>query len=185
MYTKKGEIIMPKHLESESELFKVDRKDIDAYHNGLMAAIHYVRSWSPANTELHEFLDHSGDLLLEPRDFEDFREIFTTALEKGIQAGLYQNYHEDQRKLKVIAKCWLSEPRTRYYSNLINSRLRCRSDEMVEPVSLLELEQRYQHYLYKRGRADQGLGNGPVFRTWVRTPNAKTFYDELNAMLPY
>lgn len=167
---------MSKQISIEQN-YQEGREAVDAYHRRLMDLIHFVCHWAKPSNELMEFLDHNGDLLHEPIEFQEFYEIFRSVLDMSALANCYQRY-DDQKKAKIILRALLSEPRTRHYSNIINDRLRRKPTEKVELVSLLELEQRYQHYLYKKGRNYQGLGFGPVFKAWVKTPNCQTFFDQ-------
>ena len=164
---------MPEQLIS-----KPSREAIDAYHRSMRHVIDIVRSWNRDDFELQEFLDYDKDLFQEPKAYRSFHRAWDATVVKGKQAKIFQMALSDHA-LKFVAKeIWGSESRMRFYTLLLEGKLRCASAD-VEPVSTLELEQRYQYSLYQKGRKQRGLEPGPNFEVWCHTPDRTTFYDSL------
>ena len=164
---------MPEQISS-----KPNREAVDAYHRAMRHVIEIIHSWDRNNLELQEFLDYDKNLILEPKEYRRFRKVWELTIARGKKARVFQRPLQDHA-LKVVAKeIWSSEARMRFYSRLLNERLRCMSAS-VDPISIVELEQRYQYHLYRKGRQHQGLTPGPVFEIWCHTPDRVTFFDAL------
>lgn len=156
---------MPKQITKQ-----YDRVKVDDYHDKLRYLVKLPGHWPHHDILIQEFLDQENSAELEVSEFEDFREAWITARYAGIDVGMTQslNAHE----LRVFARLlYTSEARRRYYLGIINGKLRCNSSEEVKPISAVELEQRYQHYLYKKERDFLGLGYGPRFEKWLEDPD--------------
>lgn len=164
---------MPEQLIS-----KPNREVIDAYHRSMRHVIDIVRSWDRNDFELQEFLDYDKDLIPEPKAYRGFHRAWEAAVIKGKKAKIFQMSLNDHAMKMVAKEIWGSEARMRFYALLLAGKLHCASAD-VEPVSALELEQRYQYSLYQKGRKRQGLDPGPNFEVWCHTPDRTTFYDSL------
>lgn len=170
---------MPKQLKNKRIIEQVyKRKDVDYYHNELKYMIRSVGYWSRSSDELQEFLDQDEYLtVLEPDEFCDFHENWESARCAGISARIHQHLHP--RNLKSLARAlYFSPSRQKYYIKTINSRLRCASTEQVVPLSIIELEQRYQYHLHMKDLKRRGLKSKYSFNDWRESDECVTFYDK-------
>lgn len=165
---------MPKQLKSKQR----KRSKVDYYHDELRNLIKQTEYWDHGNIELQEYLDNNTSVESQTLEFDEFYEQWESARQAGALANVHQNLHV--KKVKALAFMLFASPaRRKHYLKLINERLHCDSEKVVKPISIIELEQRYQYFLYKKGRKSRGFKISPTFETWRSTKTRPTFYDEL------
>ena len=103
---------------------------------------------------------------------------YDAAQQAAAQVGLDEELTRPE--LRVLAQHLGKDySRREYYKKTLKYRLRHDCKNEPEPLTLIELEQRYQHYLWRKARRKKDLGLGPLFDTWRYTDDCRTFYDEL------
>ena len=166
---------MPKQIKNKQKYL---RSNVDNYHDELKYMIKSVGYWPHGNMELQEFIDQDKKVIFpEPDEFREFRETWESVRCAGIVAGMYQNLHP--QNLKTLARAlFASASRRKYYIKLINDRLTRDPSEHVAMLSIIELERRYQYYLYKKNCKRQGLKNDLDYECWRESGDCVTFYDK-------
>ena len=132
--------------------------------------------WSHKNTCLREFLNSPDAATVDTWEWEEFLEQYDKLLQARSALGMPEML--DISELKLLAKNLYGDHlRRRYYFIFIRGRLTNSYVNVPGPISVLELEQRYQHYQYHKERKHQGLGAGPTFPNWLVSDDyVPTFY---------
>ena len=153
---------------------------IKDYYDTMLSMLKLAIGWDDEDADLQEFLDSDGPLTEEPPEFKEFRFASVNVYKMGKNIGVIRGNNLNDVQLRALARHLYGEknwPRLRYYTQSVRSRLR-KGKDYPTLVSLVELEYRFQHYLYRKRRHYQGLGLGPKFSVWITENNCHTFYDE-------
>ena len=166
---------MPMHLKNASTL-KYPVEDIEAYYKALLYLAELPIYWAEYNPRLERFFDTGHPAVTnQPPEFEEF----CAAYEKVRQAAAKLDLEQDlsKRMLRALARnLYYGKTRQEFYVRFINGRLE-NAQTAHELSSVIEVEERYQYYLFRKENHYKGRGIGPKFKTWLKNGGCPiTFY---------
>ena len=132
--------------------------------------------WKEDDTELEMFFDTGHPVISScPEKFEEFCQIYEEVRQTATKVGIEENLTE--RMLRALARnLYYGSARQDFYVRFLNGRIE-RADAIPGPSSLIEIEERYQYYLYRKENHYKGRGIGPKFSTWKENGGCPiTFY---------
>ncbi|MDO5451590.1 MAG: hypothetical protein Q4F56_00690 [Candidatus Saccharibacteria bacterium] len=157
-------------------LISYPREEVNKYYEDIIFMVKMVRRLPKDNSELQEFADRTTILTPEPEEFKDFRGALESIQDSGRALGLPQFFSSKMAQL-LFRNLYSSAPRRKYYLRFLRSQCRCASGT-PELYSVVQLEEKYQYYLYCKDRAERNLSKMP-FKKWRITSDCATFYKEV------
>ena len=161
---------MPKRIQVTEQTYT--REEAEAYHRLMLEMVEEVVKWV-----------HLGEILKEeplkmPGALESF-EMYIREIQKAASTLPMQgnDLSESEMRELFIRMCE-SESRCREYYKMVNARVQYKK-KAPKLLSIVELEERYQHRLYKRARVTAGLDVGSRFEKWRMTEDCHVFYDDM------
>ena len=167
---------MPTHVTDVSTP-KYQTEHVKAYLKALLYLAELPKYWSKYNSELENFFDRGHPVIMSrPPEFEEFCQAYEEVYRATKDLGLEQE-HLNERKLRALARnLYYGSSRRYFYARFLRGRL-TRAESITEPPSVIEVEERYQYYLYRKENRAKGYGIGPNFKTWKEEGGcAITFY---------
>ena len=155
---------MPTHISDASKpQYPVEH--IRAYYKALLYLAELPSYWTGYNYKLEEFLDTGHPVVSnQPKEFRDFCEAYDNVRRTASKLGLEQELSE--RKLRALARnLYYGRSRQTFYIRFLKNRIE-HAGEIKELSSVIEVEERYQYYLYRKENHIRGRGIGPNFKTW-------------------
>lgn len=164
---------MPEHISTAN---KDHVQEIREYYQAVHGLLKVIKYWPDISLELDEFLDRGGPKIGEmPSPYKDFCRAWQKVYDASNKLGLEQNISD--RKLRALARgLYHSYGRQQFYHRFLQGRIDCVSD-CNEPVSVIEIEERYLYYLHRKESHVKGKGIGPRFDVWIKeNGHPTTFY---------
>lgn len=167
---------MPTHTQNK----QYPRADLDNYYKAQLDLVNIIRLLVKKDTLNQEYSCQDGDLSLDssPSQWSRFYKAFEKMSSLGLKLDLPKELDKEGQRM-LASQLYKDYGRRDYYAKVISQRLKHVLKNEPSPLTLVELEERYQHYLYRKARHHQDLGLGPRFETWRYTDDCVTFYDSL------
>ena len=166
---------MPTHVTNASKP-EYPTEQIKDYYKALLYLAKLPSYWAEYNPELEEFLDTGHPKVSRrPQEFIEFCEAYEQARQAATKLGVDQDLNE--RKLRALARnLYYGSSRQSFYIRFLKGRIQ-HADDIVDLSSIIEIEERYQYYLYRKESRAKGKGIGPKFKTWLKNGGCPiTFY---------
>lgn len=163
---------MPKKVQATEQNYT--REEAEAYHCLMLEMVQEVGKWARVGQALTQ----------EPASLPGAMESFKLRVERvqgfGSRWALPGNDLSDAEICELFERICDSILRYRVYHQIINARIRYRRS-LPKLLDIVELEERFQHYQYKKARRAADLGLGPRFENWRTTNDCHTFYNIMRA----
>lgn len=171
---------MPMHINNASKL-KYPVEDIKAYYKALLYLAELPKYWSEYNSRLERFFDNGHPKVSnQPPEFKEFCKAYQKVREAAVKLDLDQDINE--RMLRALARnLYYGKTRQKFYLRFLRGRLE-NADTAYEISSIIEVEERYQYYLFRKENHVKGRGIGPRFKTWRENGGCPiTFYSIMSS----
>lgn len=164
---------MPEQVQVTEQTYT--REEAEAYHELMLEVPREAGKW----IKLGEALEKEP--LGLPGAVESFELVIGNVKAEGERLGVQQGNDLTAGEIRELFARLSDFVRYRRYCHTITERIRRykRRRELPKLLTIEELEERYEHYLYKRSRKNAELGMGPRFEMWRTTEDCRTFYDDM------
>ena len=166
---------MPVHLKNASKT-KYSTKELKAYYKAELRLAKRPTLWREGRFELERFFDTGHPAVTnQPQEFKEFCYIYEEVRQAAAKVGIEEALNE--RMLRALARnLYYGSSRQDFYIRFLEGRIE-HIDDNSRPYSLIEIEERYQYYLYRKENHYKGRGIGPRFSTWKKNGGCPiTFY---------
>ena len=161
---------MPKRVQVTEQTYT--REEAKAYHQLMLEAVKEAVKW----IRLSEILKQ--DLLSMPGALESFAKYVEDVRQLGDTLRVRGNDLSNGEVRELFSRLCGSKEMCAEYYRMIDARVKFKK-KAPKLLSLVELEERYQHRLYKRARVSAKMDVGPRFEKWRSTDDCRTFYDDM------
>lgn len=166
---------MPVHVNNASKT-KYLTKDIIAYCEAELHLAKLPTYWLDNSPKLERFFDTGHPIISSrPQEFVDFCLAYEKVRWAATKVGIEEDLTE--RMLRALARnLYYGSTRQAFYIRFLEGRIKY-ADAISEPSSMIEVEERYQYYLFRKENHYKGRGIGPKFKTWLKNGGCPvTFY---------
>ena len=166
---------MPAHVKNTSKT-KYSIKDLKAYYKAELRLAKRPALWREGRFELEMFFDTGHPTVSNPpHEFVEFCQIYDEVRQAAAKVGIEETL--TKRMLRALARnLYYGSSRQDFYIRFLEGRIE-NIDATSEPYSMIDIEERYQYYLYRKENHHKGRGIGPRFSTWKKNGGCPiTFY---------
>ena len=166
---------MPVHVSNTSRT-EYPVEDVKACYEAQLYLINRPLYWSPYSYRLERFFDKGHPTVSDPpQEFVDFCKAYENVRQKATKLGIEENLTE--RMLRALARnLYYGKSRREFYVRFLEGRIE-NIGPTSEACSMIEIEEQYQYYLYRKENHYKGRGIGPKFSTWKKNGGCPiTFY---------
>ena len=170
------ENIMPTHVNKKASKPEYPVEDIKAYYDAFLYLVELPMYWPECSLRLERFFDTGHPVVSsQPQEFTEFCTVYQRVNQAAAKLGLEEDLNE--RMLRALARnLYYGSSRQTFYVRFLKGRIE-NINTISDLSSVIEVEERYQYYLYRKENYHKGRGIGPKFKTWLKNGGCPiTFY---------